>query len=177
MSGLENIPRSGGFILVSNHVSYFDPVVLGVACPRKVSYMARHDLFEAPVMNWLLPLLRTIKLKRGSADISALKIAIREVKANFGIILFPEGTRSADGQIKDPRAGVGFLMSKTQAPVVPAFITGSNLVLPKGAKFIKFAKIKVIFGKQLVSDPALSYEENAQRVMREIKDIASVSNA
>src|SRR3989338_4704218 len=91
--GRENIPKKGGFIIASNHVSYLDPVMVGIASPRKLNYMARHDLFLNPVFSRWLFSVGAFPVKRKTEDISALKEAIKRVKEGRGLLLFPEGER------------------------------------------------------------------------------------
>ncbi len=170
--GLENIPKSGGFILASNHVSYFDPVVVGSACPRDVNYMAKHDLFSNGVSSWFLFKLKAFPVKRGSSDIWALKEAIRRVKKGGGLLLFPEGRRiHIDEKEAMPEAGVGFLANKLNVPVIPVHVKGTETVLPKAAKFITFSKISVTFGKQILLDRNKSHEDIAQSIMNSVREL------
>lgn len=176
ITGKENLPQKGGFILASNHVSYLDPVVLGAACPRQLNYMARDDLFYHPWFSRLISSLGAFELKRDSADISALKEAMKRLHQGKGLLLFPEGTRlSADRSGSDfikVHAGVGFLAAKLQVPVVPAFIKGTEIALPKGAKFIKLAKISVFFGKQILIERRMPYQDIAREIMSQVRHLS-----
>ncbi|MFC1674267.1 lysophospholipid acyltransferase family protein [Candidatus Omnitrophota bacterium] len=169
VKGAENIPKEGGFILASNHVSYLDPVVVGVACPRKVNYMARRDLFSNPLFAWFLRRLRVFPVKRSSADISALKEAISWVKRGFGLVLFPEGTRSQDGRVGQAHDGIGFLAAKLDVPVIPAYIQGTEVVMPKGAKGIHSGKVSIIFGNKVSIERRSHYHGIAQKIMQDIR--------
>ena len=153
VKGEKNIPRKGGFILACNHVSYLDPVIFGISCPRQLNYMARESLFKNSFFGWLLARVNVFTIKRYSADIGAIKEALRRLKTGGGLLLFPEGTRSSDGRIGEGLEGVGFLVRKSNVPVIPAFIKGTQKAMPKGAKFIKPARITVVFG------PAISFSE------------------
>ena len=166
--GLEHIPKKGGFILASNHVSYLDPVTLGVACPRKLNFMARHDLFFSPLFSWLISTLGAFPIKRDSADHSALKEALRRLKNGNALVLFPEGSRGINGISNQPQAGIGFLAIKLDVPVIPAFIKGTERALPKGAKFIRPNKISVHFGKQISIERRMPYQEIAKQIMESI---------
>src|SRR3989338_2002179 len=111
--GRKNMPKKGGFILASNHVSYLDPVMVGVACPRKLNYMARHDLFSNHFFSFWLYNVGAFPLIRKTGYISALKEAIKRLNDGEGLILFPEGGRVENiTSNKRPLAGVGFLASK-----------------------------------------------------------------
>jgi len=170
--GKENIPKDEGFILASNHVSFLDPVLLGVSCPRKVNFMARHTLFKGPIFSWLLPLLNTFPVRRDYADISAVKEAIKRLRANGPLVMFPEGTRSEEGNLGKPEPGIGLLVKKAGVPVVPAFIKGSEKAWPKHAKFIRPVKISVFFGEQIHMERGLSREAIAEEVMRRINHLS-----
>ena len=170
VKGEKNIPKTGGFILACNHVSYLDPVIFGISCPRPLNYMARESLFENRVFGWLLARVNVFPIKRYSADIGAIKEALRRLKTGCGILLFPEGTRSSNGRIGEGLEGVGFLARKSNAPVIPAFIKGTQNATPKGARSVKPARLMVVFGpavrfpeESCVSDKAMTDE-----IMRQI---------
>lgn len=170
--GEKNIPKDGGFILASNHVSLIDPIAVGVVCRRSLDYMARHDLFLNPFFGWYLRRLRVFPVKRDSADLSAIKEALQRLKVGHGLVLFPEGSRSPDGLIKDAFPGIGFLAAKSGVPVIPAFVRGTGSVLPKGAKFIRLHKISVSIGKQIPIERRMPYDDIAQRIMEDIRHLS-----
>ncbi|KPK97137.1 MAG: hypothetical protein AMJ95_10690 [Omnitrophica WOR_2 bacterium SM23_72] len=172
VQGRENIPREGGFIIAANHVSYLDPLALGSSCPRALNYMARHDLFSYRVLGWWLLRVHAFPVKRKSADLSAIKEAMKRVKNNMGLLLFPEGTRQSQGQAGQVESGIGFLAAKLNCPVIPAFVKGSEKALPKGAKFIKPAKITVCFGQQILIERRMPYQEIAQLIMAGIRHLS-----
>jgi 1-acyl-sn-glycerol-3-phosphate acyltransferase len=167
--GKANIPGKGGFILASNHVSYMDPVAVGVACPRKLNYMARHDLFSKRGFAWLLTHLHVFPVKRDSADLSAIKEAMRRVQAGEGLLLFPEGGRTTEDEARDPQPGIGFLTAKLEVPVIPVSIKGSDKALPKGVRFPRFTKVRVRFGQQVTLEKKMPYEEIARAIMASIR--------
>ncbi len=166
--GQENIPKKGGFILASNHASYLDPLAVGVACPRNLNYMARHDLFRNPFFGWILSQVGAFPVKRNSADISALKEAMGRVKAGKGLLLFPEGSRSVDGNLSEAQAGIGFLAAKLEVPVIPTVVKGTGKALSKGDKFIRPTKISVCFGKEILIERSMPYKDIAQEIMNGI---------
>lgn len=173
--GRENIPKSGGFIVASNHVSYLDPVIVGVSCPRKLNYMAKEDLFDDRLFSGLLFSVWAFPVKRNSADLSALKEAMRRVKAGKGLLLFPEGRRNdPDGffSSEKPQPGIGFLAAKLGVPVIPAFVKGSEKAFPKGSKFIRPAKAHVYFGKQITIERGLPYQDIAEKIMENIRHLS-----
>lgn len=170
--GREHIPRKGGFILASNHVSFLDPIAVGIACPRQLNFMARHDLFSHRFFGWLIYSVGSFPVKRNTADRSALKEAIRRLEDGKGLLLFPEGRRAQESNTADgPQAGIGFLAAKAGVPVIPAFVKGTDKALPKGAKFIRPKKVSVYFGKQIEIKNGLSYLEIAQLAMAGIRQL------
>lgn len=169
--GKKNIPQKGGFILASNHKSYLDPVVLGVASSRKLNFMARNDLFCNPLFSWIISTLGAFPVKRDSADLSALKEAIKRLHKGNVLTMFPEGTRGFGGEIGQAHAGIGFLAAKLNVPVIPAFIKGTDVALPKGTKFIRPSEITVYFGKQIHIEKELSYQKIADKVMEKIEEL------
>jgi 1-acyl-sn-glycerol-3-phosphate acyltransferase len=166
--GKKNIPKRGGFILASNHVSYLDSIVLGAACPRKLNFMAKRDLFHNPLFSRLLHMLGAFPIKRESADVSSLKEAIRRLKDGKIILLFPQGSRQVNGMSESAQPGIGFLAAKADMPVIPAFIKGTDFALPRGTRFIRPCQISVYFGKQISIERRMPYQEIAAKIMESI---------
>lgn len=158
--------------MVSNHVSYLDPGVLGAACSRKLNYMAKEELFCRPWISRLLHAVYAFPVKRDSADLSAIKEAMRRVKNGKGLALFPEGSRRFDGKSSEPYAGIGFLSAKLDVPVIPAFISGTEKALPRGVKFLKAASISVRFGEQIPIERRVPYQETAKQIMDNIRHLS-----
>lgn len=172
IEGKRNIPKHGGFILASNHVSNIDPVALGAACPRMLSYMAKEELFRSPVFSWLLSKVGAFPLKRNTVDIWAMKEAIKRVKEGSGLLLFPEGRRRRENQAQKVLAGAGYLALKCNVPVIPAFIKGTDLALPPNARFFRLYNISVKFGRKVFIEKGLSYQDASGKIMAEIKKLA-----
>lgn len=144
--GVEHVPAEGGCILAGNHVSFLDPPLLGVKVKRLLRYMARASLFRFKWFGWALLHIGCVPLDRAKGDVHALKLALRTAKEGGALVLFPEGTRSPDGALHAPKPGVGFLVAKAGVPVVPVYIDGSYKAYPKGAKWMRPAKIRVFYG-------------------------------
>lgn len=171
--GREFIPGRGGFILACNHVSYLDPIALGVACRRSVHFMAKEGLLMHPLLRLWMRAVGVIPIKRDSADLSALKAGIRAAHNGEGVALFPEGTRrTPETAYLDPEPGVGFLAAKAAVPVVPAFVSGTQTALPKGAKKLAFCKITLRFGEQILIERGKPYQEITDLIMANIKRLA-----
>ncbi len=143
IKGKEKIPQKGGFILASNHLSYLDPIILGVASPQRLYFLAKKELFTNKLFASLVKRLGAIPLKREKTEVSTFKTAIKILKENKPLVIFPQGKRSY--QINELKKGVGFLFKKTEVPIIVAKIRGSEKVLPPGKKFIRLGKIKIKF--------------------------------
>lgn len=167
VSGRENLPKKGAFILASNHTSNLDPMILGVASFRELNFMAKEDLFRNFLFGCLLKNVGAFPLKRDTVDISAIKEAINRLKKGAVLVIFPEGSRRKENNAQ-AQSGIGMLSSKAGCPVLPAFVSGADKVMPPGSKFIFPAKIRVKFGKPLNFDHKESYEFIADKVMQEI---------
>ena len=137
--GRENVPRNGPLIVACNHVSLLDPPVMGCFVPRQVSYMAKRELFEIPVLGPLIRGLGAYPVDRGGTATAAIKRSVEVLRAGGCVGIFPEGGRNVEGD-KAPRGGVALLASLANAPVVPAAIVGTDEKKKRG-------KIKVAFGR------------------------------
>lgn len=172
LKGSENLPKGQGFILASNHVSNIDPIVLGIIAPRRMYFFAKKELFRNPVVAWILHRWNALPVDRGRADIWALKTSIGCLKKGFPLVFFPQGTRQRTGQEGKVFSGIGFLVNKTQVPVVPVFLEGSERVLPPGAKWFHRSLITVHIGKPIRFSNEASHEEIAQTVMEKISALS-----
>ncbi len=171
--GLENLPSSGSYIIASNHISNIDPVAIGATVPRRISFMAKDSLFKNPVLRWILFGLDTFPVRRETADIGALREAIRRLKAGRPLVMFPEGTRAKkNGDARKIQEGVGFLVVKSGVPVIPVKVEDSDKVFPRGAKMFKRHPITLIFGKPITFDAKQDYGEIAQSIMQHIHSLS-----
>jgi 1-acyl-sn-glycerol-3-phosphate acyltransferase len=172
--GRENLIEDGPAILASNHASYLDPPLVGVSCRKDVYFLARKSLFERPVIGPLLAQLNTVPVDRDRGDVGAIRAMIKLLKSGNRVLVFPEGTRSKDGNLQPARAGVGLLIAKSLAPVVPIRVFGSFAALPR-AGGIRFVPITVVIGKPLFftkqdlgDDERAAYQVISDRVMAAI---------
>lgn len=138
--GAENIPKDKGVLLCCNHIHLLDPLFLGSYIDRPVHYMAKAELFETPVLKWLIPKLHAFPVRRGMSDKQALRQGLKLLKDEKILGIFPEGTRSENGELQKGLAGVGFFALKTEAEVVPSAIVGPYKL---------FKPLKVIYGKPI----------------------------
>jgi 1-acyl-sn-glycerol-3-phosphate acyltransferase len=172
--GRENLIEDGPAILASNHASYLDPPLVGVSCRKDVYFLARKSLFERPVIGPLIAQLNTIPVDRDRGDVGAVRAMIKLLKSGNRVLVFPEGTRSKDGNLQPARAGVGLLIAKSLVPVVPVRVFGSYAALPRSGG-IRFVPITVVIGKPLFftkqdlgTDERAAYQVLSDRVMAAI---------
>ncbi len=151
--GAENMIEEGPCIIAANHCSYLDPPLVGIACRRAIHYLARKSLLDLPVLGPILPQLNVIPVDQKNADRSALMGAIRVVRNGGAVLIFPEGTRSPDGELRSAQPGIGMIAAKTGAPVVPVRLRGTHAALPRGAKRPIAAAISLKLGPPLTSFP------------------------
>jgi 1-acyl-sn-glycerol-3-phosphate acyltransferase len=154
--GVEHLPSDGGYVIAGNHLSYLDPMLLWCGTPRPTHFLARDNLFEAPIVGWALPRLWGIPISRASADREAITRATNLLKAGEVIGIFPEGTRQDPnrpaGEPAEAHAGVAFIALRAGAPVVPVGITGTDRALPKGARLPRFPKVTFRFGEPVIPE-------------------------
>lgn len=166
VKGLEHFPKDGGVLLCSNHIDNLDPPVVGISAPRPVSFMAKEELFNVPVLGKLLPDLRAFPVKRGMSDREALRKGLKVLKQGDVLGLFPEGTRSKTGQIGKGLAGAGFFALRSEAYVVPCAIIGP---------YKPFRKLKVVFGPPIpmdgIREERLNAEKTTEIIMKHIDDL------
>jgi 1-acyl-sn-glycerol-3-phosphate acyltransferase len=137
--GSERVPRDGPLIVVANHVSYFDPPVIGWALPRQLHFMAKKELFEIPAFGALIRAYNAFPVDRGHGDVGAIKRAVSVLKAGNAVLIFPEGRRNRDGTGR-AEAGAALLASLSGARILPAYVDGTRRVR-------LWSPIKVVFGE------------------------------
>ncbi|MEY2485775.1 MAG: 1-acyl-sn-glycerol-3-phosphate acyltransferase [Verrucomicrobiota bacterium] len=145
----ERMIQSGPVILAMNHQSYLDPPLAGNACDRAIYFLARRSLLKNKIFGWLLPKLNVIPVDQEGMDRSALKALIRVLKAGQAALVFPEGSRTLDGELQPPLPGLGLIIAKTLAPVVPMRIFGAHEALPRGGGGLRLRPITVVVGEPI----------------------------
>ena len=159
VKGKENVPE-GGVIVAANHISYLDPPLVGSITPRRATFMARKGLFKVPFLGKIIR-PAAFPIDREKPRPSSIKEAVKRLKSGELIVIFPEGSRSETGKLAQAKRGIGMIAGLSRVPIVPTLIIGSNKVLPIDAKWIKRAKITVIFGKPI--NTASLTEEKGQK--------------
>ena len=172
--GIENVPRSGPLIVACNHLSYLDPPALGVMCPRRLSYMAKAELFRIPVLGAVIRSVGAYPVDRVGSASGAIKRSVALLRAGGAVGIFPEGTRNLTGAAQ-VREGVALLASLARAPVVPACVSGSD-------RAGRLHRISVIFGKPLYlpHDRKATREDLrtfTERIVSEIHVLAETADA
>jgi 1-acyl-sn-glycerol-3-phosphate acyltransferase len=171
--GHENVPREGAVLIAPNHLSFLDPPLIGCALRRPGWFMAKAELFSIPGFAWLIRGMHAYPVKRGVVDRRALKRTLEYLKAGQVVCVFPEGTRSASGELGPIEIGIGMLALKSGAPIVPVGIRGTDRMLPRDAKWLHSAKIRVQFGPPLPVSPGAAgraEREACQQVADLVRD-------
>ena len=177
--GADNIPDRGGVLLASNHASFLDPPVAGAGYRgRPVHFMARNTLWNSKFGTWWMTNVGCIPVSRGTGDMRALKLTIKMLKEGKAVSMFPEGTRTEDGELQEAKGGIGFIIEKSGCVVVPSYIDGTYKAHPKGTKFIKPCKVTISYGKPITQEDfqALgsgreAYDKHAALIMERIADL------
>ena len=147
--GRENVPATGAVLLAANHSSVLDPPLIGSATDRQLSFLAKAELFDLPLLGGLIRRVNARPIRREGADPSALRTAMRVLEDGGALLIFPEGTRGDEGIIRSAKTGAGMLAVLSGAAVVPVYIQGSGRAWPRGRKLPRPAKVTVTFGKAL----------------------------
>lgn len=166
--GYRRVPRKGGVLLVSNHQSYFDPMLATMALPRQCSFMARDTLFCNNIFKAIIESLNAFPVKRGAADLRGIKEALRRLKDGYAVLLFPEGTRSASGAMGDIQPGVAMLAQRAGVPVVPVAIDGAYEIWPKGQKWPRRGRVRVKYGQPFTAEQV--QQMAAEELVAECRD-------
>jgi len=150
--GLRNVPVEGGALLVSNHQSFIDPVVVGIHIRREVHFMARDSLFTNAFFGRLIAAVNAFPVRRGSADLGAIKESLRLLKHGHLVLMFPEGTRTADGRVQPLLPGMFAIAKKAGVPIVPVLIEGVFKAWPRHQFLPVPGDVVVEYGAPIMPD-------------------------
>lgn len=182
VQGVDRIPRQGGLIVAPTHESFLDPMIVGAYLPRALRYMARRTLFvkvtekgerRRTIASAFGRWAGVIELDREGADRDALKKSLAALAEGDAVLVFPEGTRSLDGNVREFRAGVALLALRSGAPVLPISIEGSRRVWPKGRGFPRMGAgpVRLVFGEPVTYERPAKAEDVAADLRRRVLDL------
>ena len=158
--GAKKVPMDGPLIIVANHASNFDPPLLSNCMRRPVSYMAKESLFEVPVLAPAIRAYGAYPVKRGSADRSAIRAALKQLENGWAVGIFLQGVRTPDGRISSPKLGAAMIAAKAQVPLLPVSLWGTEKILTKGSALPKPSPVTVRIG-DAIAPPASSKDKAA----------------
>ncbi len=163
VTGLEYLPREGGFMLASNHFSFLEPPIVGACIPMEMHFLAKASLFGIPVLGPLVKSMNSLPIHRGSSDLTGLNRAAQALKDGARLIIFPEGGRNKTGKLKEARGGIGYLALESGVPIIPAYVRNGNQLLKC---LQRKATLFVAFGPPLEPDPELLKLERKEAYRR-----------
>ena len=171
VEGREHLPPRGSYLIVANHISWYDPPAIEFALGIPIRYMAKREVFAVPIIGGILRGIGNFPVRRGEADRGALEMALRVLAAGQPVGFFPEGTRSRDGSLRRAKAGIAFLARHSGAPIVPVAIRGT----PKaGFPVLPRADIMVRIGRPFgLADLGVTGDDqaNADAIMRRVAEL------
>lgn len=153
VQGQSNIPKTGAVLLITNHQSFLDPWIIGIRLRRQIHYMARDSLFKRGFLGWLMELLNSYPVKRGAADLQAIRMTVERLEQGRVVNIFPEGTRTADGAIGPVAPGIVLILNRVKTPltIVPVVIDGAFESWPRRNKFPHPHFIRIAYGQPLLA--------------------------
>jgi len=177
--GAEHIPKKGSAILASNHASYLDPPFVGLGVWRRINYLAKKEIFRNPIITYILKkLFRAIPVDREQVDRNTLRRIYHLLRNNEVLLMFPEGTRSYDGTLMEPRLGIGMIAYNTRVPVIPIYISGSYNIFSRNSKLIRLKPCSVFCGPPVDLESYYNqkkskelYREISKKIMEGIKEL------
>jgi len=177
--GIENIPK-GAAILASNHISYWDPPLVGTSCPQEIHYLARGSLFEQFGLGWIICNLNSHPVKGNAGDLKSIKMVCKLLREGQKVMIFPEGIRSWDGKLLPIKPGVSMIAQREHAPIVPVYLDGVFQVWPRTRRFPRlWGRTTCVFGKPIYPenynhltkrDAQLAIAKTLEESLQELQD-------
>lgn len=169
VQGLENLPREGPCVVIANHQSYLDPLLLNAVVPRVLHSMAKSTQFSSRFMGWWMPFIYTFPVRRYETDPQAVRVALRRLAAGEAVMIYVEGERTWDGRLQPPRLGTIRLLLKAGVPIVPARIDGAYEVWPRWDRKVRPGPVTIRFG-QPIHFPKLDSRAAREPFLNEARD-------
>ena len=173
------VPETGATILLCNHQSHLDPILVGAACHRRMHFMARSSLFKFAPLGWLIGSLGAIAIDRDGSGLSGLKETLRALKHDELVMIFPEGTRSPNGELQPLKSGFCTLAKRTRTRLVPMALDGAFDAWPRWRKYPLPGRVCIEFGAAISSEEIaqLSEAELLAEVERRIRACYKLARA
>lgn len=175
--GRENF-HSGQALVVANHASFYDPPIIALSSPEEISFLARKSLFNLPILSWLIRRLNTYPVAQNTSNLSVFKHILQILKEGKKVLLFPEGTRSSTEEIQPLRNGIGLLVIKSEAFILPTYIYGTYNIWNRNRRFPKlFGKVACVFGSPIYYHEFASLDKKSipdavrERVEKSLKNL------
>ncbi|HUJ79262.1 MAG TPA: lysophospholipid acyltransferase family protein [Nitrospiria bacterium] len=144
--GREHVPAEGGLLVAGNHISYLDIPMMACALGRPADFMGKRELFHHPVIGWIYRWLGGFPIRRGGVTKEALNEAVLRIQAGRVVVIYPEGGINLTGELLPPKPGVGVIVARTGVAVLPAYVTGTDEAMPRGARWIRPRRVTVRLG-------------------------------
>jgi 1-acyl-sn-glycerol-3-phosphate acyltransferase len=165
--GRENVPTSGGGLVCANHQSYFDPVLVGLAIDQRLNYLARDTLFRNPLFKWLIDFLDAIPIDREGGGLAGLKETLRRLKQDELVLIFPEGTRTRNGDLQPLKPGFCAIARRSQRPLIPVGFDGAYQAWPRSSPVPRLSTLAVVIGEPIM--PAMIGTLSDQALVAELQ--------
>jgi 1-acyl-sn-glycerol-3-phosphate acyltransferase len=159
--GRQNVPPTGGMLVMSNHQSHFDPLLVGLAIDRRLNSLARKSLFKFTPFRWLIESLNAIPIDREGIGLGGIKETLKRLKRGELVLIFPEGTRTANGEIAPLKTGFVALARRGNVPLLPVGIDGAFDAWPRWKKLPGKALIHIAIGQPLLPEEAAKLDDEA----------------
>jgi 1-acyl-sn-glycerol-3-phosphate acyltransferase len=178
-SGRERVPATGGGLVLSNHQSNLDPILIGLACDRRLNYVARQTLFRFAPLRWLINSLDAIPIDRDGSGLGGLKETLKRLKRGEMVLLFPEGTRTPNGEVQAMKPGFCAIARRAAVPLVPVALDGAYDSWPRQRKLPRLAVIHVCYGAPILPEEIFDWtdEQLVAEVERRIRQCHAQARA
>lgn len=180
--GVEKLPSQGAYLCVANHASYLDPPLVACGMPRECHTLAKAELFDVPILGWLIQHLHAHAVRRGGVDRAALRQCVDILRQGNILLLFPEGTRSRDGELQPQKNGAAMIATMADVPIVPTYVEGTFEAWPIGRRLPRLRKIRVFYGEPFLPPRTTAgerpdYDALSQDIMSRIASLKAEAAA